>query len=86
MFYSFFRYPKLEEITRNIREKGVKRLIAKLIIDRLLFTPPFLVVSLSFINLLLTTSGTKAAKIIRSVYFITLITNWKVRTYCGFNI
>ena len=74
------RYSHLEKISRHV--DGLHPLLTKLLIDRALFSPPFIIVSLSFLNFFQSLDFRKAASLVRNAYIPTLIANNKAN--CAF--
>lgn len=73
-----FWYAWLENMSLRFPEK--LRIYAKVAIDRLLFTPPFLLFTMGFLQYLLSFNGSQALEAVKKSYGIVLLTNWKVWT------
>ena len=76
-------YSQLEILTNNIPRRF--RVFAKILIDRLLFTPPFLLLTLTFIQILQTFSVIQSINAVKKTYSSALLTNWKVYKISLFN-
>ena len=74
-------YGKLEELTARLPERF--RFIAKLLLDRLVFTPPFLVVTLLYRKLFEKSSTAEKIAELKRIFLGVLIVNWKVRLLLG---
>ncbi|CAE7604752.1 Pxmp2 [Symbiodinium microadriaticum] len=71
-------YGKLEELTAELPERF--RFIAKLLIDRIIFTPPFLVATLFYRKLFERSSMPEKVAELQRIFLSVLIVNWKVWT------
>lgn len=85
-----FKYLNEQRITEprdinQVRASVLKRLV-KLGINQILFTPPFVLCQLLFVQVFLTTfnggSYTTAVRNVKNIYFVTLLSNLKLWTPC----
>jgi hypothetical protein len=73
-------YGKLEELSQKLPERF--RFISKLLLDRVVFTPPFLVVTLLYRKLFENTPMTQKLAELKRIILPILIVNWKVCAMC----
>lgn len=70
-------YQLLERITTTMDVKGVAKTIVKLFIDRAIFGPPFVLLTVSFIQFLQHLSFSKAGQQIKRTFVAVLLSNQK---------
>mmetsp|Transcript_8860 Transcript_8860/g.13275 ORF Transcript_8860/g.13275 Transcript_8860/m.13275 type:complete len:184 (+) Transcript_8860:71-622(+) len=71
-------YAKLETLTRNVPQKY--KLIVKLLLDRVVFTPPFLVVTLMYRLAFEDSTFSEKVQSLKRIFLSVLLMNWKVWT------
>lgn len=73
-------YGILESVMKKMKLVGYTRTICKLIFDRLLFGPPFVMYTIFFLQILQTNSIMKTIENVKLSYFSILMMNEKVWT------
>lgn len=73
-------YAALERIAASFSLTGDIALLVKVLLQQGVFTPPFLLFTLAYINYFLSMDVTKTVREVKNAYAVALFTNWKVWT------
>jgi len=78
MFHWWYAF--LDKTVRGWNLTGNTNLAAKILLDRLCMTPPFLLITLVYLNYFQTFNVSQVSKTVKNVYAGALYLNWRVWT------
>ena len=78
MFHWWYAF--LDKTVRSWNLTGNSNLLAKLALDRLVMTPPFLLITLVYLNYFQSFNATQVSRTVKNIYAGALYLNWRVWT------